>query len=118
VTATSPFLISPQRYAWIHVAHSHMIQGTEFLHDLQSMMLRYHPRAEIINPQGRKYEPSHQWVTLPKLQRAIELTIQTRSELFANPLNCSMQPCITFCSGYSEDSAFGALHDTFSYRLT
>jgi hypothetical protein len=28
-----------------------------------------------------------------------------------------MEPCITYCTAYPEDSAFGALHDAFSYRL-
>ena len=57
-TATSPTLISPQRYAWLHAAHSRLNQGMDFLHDLQNLMLRYHPRAETINPQGRKYKPA------------------------------------------------------------
>jgi hypothetical protein len=48
--ATSPTLISPQCYAWLHAAHSRLDQGTDFLQNLQSMMLRYHPRAETINP--------------------------------------------------------------------
>ena len=29
-----------------------------------------------------------------------------------------MEPGITYCTAYLEDSAFGALHDAFSYRLT
>ncbi len=29
-----------------------------------------------------------------------------------------MEPGITYCSSYPEDSSFGALHDAFSYRLT
>ena len=29
-----------------------------------------------------------------------------------------MEPGITYCTAYPEDSAFGALHDAFSYRLT
>jgi len=80
-------------------------------------MLRYHPRAETINPHGRKYKPSHQWATLPKVQRAIELTFQTRPELFASSLNCSMEPCIIYCTAYPEDYIFGALYDAFIYRL-
>jgi hypothetical protein len=28
-----------------------------------------------------------------------------------------MEPCIAYCTAYPEDSAFGALHETFSYRL-
>jgi hypothetical protein len=65
--ATSPTLISPQRYAWLHAAHSRLNQGANFLHDLRRLMLRYHPRAGTINPQGRKYKPINQWATHPAL---------------------------------------------------
>jgi len=29
-----------------------------------------------------------------------------------------MEPGITYCTAYPENSAFGALHDAISYRLT
>ena len=29
-----------------------------------------------------------------------------------------MEPWITYCTAYQEDSAFGAIFDAFSYRLT
>jgi hypothetical protein len=29
-----------------------------------------------------------------------------------------VEPGITYCTAYTEDSFFGALHDAFSYRLT
>jgi hypothetical protein len=29
-----------------------------------------------------------------------------------------MEPGITYCTAYPENSSFGALHDAFSYRLT
>jgi hypothetical protein len=41
-----------------------------------------------------------------------------RNEIFANPLNCSMDPSITNCIAYPEDFSFGALRDAFRYRLT
>ncbi len=81
-------------------------------------MLRYHPRAESVNPRGRKYKPTNQWATPPDLQRAISLTFRSTAEIFASPLNCSMEPGITYCSTYPEDAAFGAIYDAFSYRLT
>ena len=90
-----PTLISPQRYAWLHATHSRLNLGTEFLQDLQSLMLRYHPQAETLNPQGRKYKPANQWATPPTLQRAIQLAFHSRAEIFASPLNCSMEPDIT-----------------------
>ena len=81
-------------------------------------MLRHHPRAETINHQGKKYKPVNHWTTLPTLQRVIRFTFQTRAEIFASPLNCSMELGITYCTAYPEDSSFGTLHDAFSYRLT
>jgi len=58
--ATSPTLISPQRYEELDAAHAGLNHGTDFFQDLQSIMLRYHPRAETINPQGRRYKPANQ----------------------------------------------------------
>ncbi len=116
--ATSPTLISPQRYAWLHAAHSRLNQGTDFLQDLQSLMLRYHPRAGILNPQGRQHKASNQWATPTTLQRVIQHTFQAKAKIFASPLNCSMEPGITYCAAYKEDSVLRALHDVFSYRLT
>ena len=81
-------------------------------------MLRYHPRAGTVDPQGRKYKPANQWATPPELQRAIELTFLSKTEIFASPLNCSMEPGVTYCTAYPEDSAFGAVFDAFRYRLT
>ena len=112
--ATSPTLISPQRYDWLHAAHTRLNQGTDFLKDLQSLMLRYHPRAGTINPQGRKYKQANQWATPPTLQRAVQLTFKSKAEIFASPLNCSMEPGITYCKAYPKDSSLWALHDAFS----
>ena len=81
-------------------------------------MLQYHPRAGTINPQGRRHKPTNQWATLPTLRRAIQLKFQTRAEIFANPLNCLMEPGITYCTAYPDDSSFGGLHDAFNYGLT
>jgi hypothetical protein len=115
---TSPTLISPQGYEWFYAAHARLNNGTDFLSDLQSLLLRYHPRAETINPEDMRYKPANQWGTLPTLQRAIQLTFHTRAETFASPLICSMEPGITYCTAYPEDSSFGTLHDALSYRLT
>jgi hypothetical protein len=48
----------------------------------------------------------------------MQLTFQTRADIFASPLNCTMEPGITYCTAYPESSSFGALHDAFCYRLT
>ena len=52
------------------------------------------------------------------LQHAIERTFHTRTELFASPLSCSTEPCITYCSAFLADYVFGALHNAFSYKWT
>ena len=100
--ATSPTLISPKRYEWLHATYSQLNQGTGFLPDLQRLMLRYHPRAGTINPQGRKYKPANQWATPPTLQRALQHTFLSKTEIFASPLNCSMEPDTTYCTAYPE----------------
>ncbi len=116
--ATSPTLISPQCYEWLHAAHSRLNQGTGFLPDLQRLMLRYHPRAGTINPQGRKYKPANQWARPPALQRALQRTFLSNTGFFASTLNCSMEPDTTYCTAYPDDSAVGALPDAFNYRWT
>ena len=88
--AISPTFISLQRYKWLYAAHVRLNHGTDFFQDLKSLMLRYQPRTETINPQGKRYKIANQWATLPTLQLAIQLTFQTRAEIFANPLNCSI----------------------------
>ena len=50
------------------------------------------------------------------LQHAIEHTFHTGTELFASPLNCSMEPGITYRFAFLEDAAFGTLHNAFSFR--
>ena len=79
-------------------------------------MLRYHPRADSTNPQGKKHKPANQRATPPKLHHAIEHAFFTGMELFAGPLNCSVEPEITYSSVFLEDAAFVALHYAFNYR--
>jgi hypothetical protein len=52
------------------------------------------------------------------LQHAIERTFHTTTELFASPLNCSMEPIITYCSTFLEDYVFRVLHNAFKYTWT
>jgi ribonuclease HI len=52
------------------------------------------------------------------LQRALELTFLSTTELFGSPLNCSMSSGMNYCSAFKSDEAFGAITDAFSYRWT
>ncbi len=39
-------------------------------------------------------------------------------EIFANTLDCFMEPGITYCTVYPENFAFSELYDAFNYRMT
>jgi len=81
-------------------------------------MLRYHPKSEARNHQGRKTKSSNQWASPLPLHRALEQAILTQTELFSSPLNYSMSTDNIDCITSPEESAFGALHDSYSYRWT
>ena len=115
-TPISPTLISPERYAWLYKAHSQRARPNRFIQDLLTLLARYHPRAKSLNPQGRKLKLANHWATPPALQRALEQTFLTTTELFGSPLNCSMSSGMTYCSAFKADEAFGAIPDAFSYR--
>ena len=89
-TVISPTLISPERYKWLHTAHSQRARPEAFTHDLLKLQARYYPRAKSLNPQGRKLKLANHWATMPTLQQALGLTFLSDKELFASPLNCSM----------------------------
>ena len=46
----SPTLISPERYKWLHAAHSQKAQAEAFTQDLLKLLARYYPRAKSLNP--------------------------------------------------------------------
>jgi hypothetical protein len=57
----SPTLISPERYKWLHAAHSLRAQPAEaFTQDILKLLARYHPRAKSLNPQDRKLKLAKQ----------------------------------------------------------
>jgi hypothetical protein len=114
----SPTLISPERYAWLHMAHSQREWPDTFIQDFLYLLARYNPRAKSLNPQGRRLKLANHWATPPTLQRALERTFLTTSELFESPLNSSMTGGISYCSAFPADEAFGAINDAFSYRWT
>ena len=49
-TIISPTLISPERYKWLHAAHSQRAQLEAFTQDLIKLLARYHPKAKSLNP--------------------------------------------------------------------
>ena len=52
------------------------------------------------------------------MHKAIQQTFLSISELFTNPLNCSMVEGITYCTSFSENYVFGAIHNSYGYRWT
>jgi len=89
-TVISPTLISPERYKWLHAAHSQRARPEAFTHDLLKLLARYHPRAKSLKPQGRKLKLSNHWATPPIIKQALERTFLATEVLFGSPLNCSM----------------------------
>ena len=114
----SPTLISPERYAWLHAAHSRRRTSANFTQDLLQLLARYHPRAKSLNPQGRHLKLTNQWAIPPTLRNAMEKTFLTTTELFGSPLNCPMTDGLTYCSAFQDDIHFGAILDSFRYRWT
>ena len=114
----SPTLISPERYKWLHAAHSQKGTTGDFTQDLLQLLARYNPRAKSLNPQGRKLKLANHWAIPPSLRVAMEKTFLTTTELFGSPLNCSMTEGITYCSAFKGDANFGAIINSFSYRWT
>jgi hypothetical protein len=76
------------------------------------------PKSGNPQPQGRKYKPSNQWATPPLPQHALERIVYNTTELFASPLNSSMELGITYCSAFLKDGVLWVLYNTFSYRWT
>ena len=116
--AISLTLISPERYTWLHAAHSRLNSTTNFTRDLLKLMPRYHPRAKSLNLQGRTLKLANYWAISTSLRQAIESTFLTTTKLFGSPLNCSMSINITFCSAFREDAIFEEILISFLFRLT
>ena len=93
-------------------------EATRLHQDLLHLLASYHPRAKSLNPQGRKLKLTNHWATPPTLQRALERTFLSTTELFGSPLNCSMSSDMSYCSAFQADEVFGAIHDSFSYKWT
>ena len=117
-TVISPTLISPERYKWLHRAHSQRARPEAFAQDLLKLLARYHPTARSMNPQGRKLKLANHWATMPTLQQALERTFLFNKELFGSPLNCSVSGDISYCSTFPEDEILCATTDSFLYRWT
>ena len=54
---------------------------------------------------------------MPTLEKALERTFFTETELFGSPLNCSMTIGISYYSAFPEEEIFGAITDSFLYRV-
>jgi len=111
-------LISPERYKWLHAAHSQRAQPEAFTQDLLKLRARYHPRAKSLNPQGRELKLANHSATMPTLQQALERTFRSDKELFESHLKFSMSNGISYYSAFLVDEIFGAITDSFRYRWT
>ena len=86
----SPKLLTPERYTWLYNqfrTHSNT-PDEQFLPSLASLLHRYHPRSETLNPQGRKLNLCNHWALPTPLMTAIHDTFTSSTELYASPLNC------------------------------
>ena len=116
--AISPTLLSQERYAWLYSQHCKHTSSTDFVTDLAHLMQRYHPRTKRLNPQGARSKTTNQWAITHSLASAVHACFNTTFEIFASPLNSSMNPNVEYCTAFPEDVNFGAHYDSFSYRLT
>ncbi len=70
------------------------------------------------SPQGNISKTTNQWAIPPSLTSALHACFDTTCELFASPLNNSMNPNVDYCTTFQEDTIFGALFDAYIYRWT
>jgi hypothetical protein len=78
-------------------------------------MSRYHPKAKILNHQGRTLKLANHWAIPPRVRQALESMFVKTTELFDNPLNCSVSDVIAYCSSFIEDVVFGAIINSFQF---
>jgi hypothetical protein len=81
-------------------------------------MQRYHPQATGRTSQGTTLTLTNQQTLPPCLTDVIHATFDTTCELFAIPLNNSMNPNVSYCTTSHEDAVFGAQYDAYRYRWT
>jgi hypothetical protein len=79
-------------------------------------MQRYHPRTNRCNLQGNTSKTTNQWALAPSLTSALHACFDTSCELFASPLNTSMNTNVKYCTTLQEDAILGVLYAAFSYR--
>ena len=91
--------------------HSSRPPAEHFLPALSALLERYHPRATIVNPQGRNLNLRNHWSIPHPLMTAIHASLGTTTELYASPLNCDILHPSTYFSAFEEDRDFGATHD-------
>jgi hypothetical protein len=81
-------------------------------------MVRYHPKAKTLNPQGLPLKLADHWAIPPRLRQAIESTFLATTELFRSPLNYLMSDGIIYRSAFKEDAVFGAVINSFQFQWT
>jgi hypothetical protein len=114
----SPTLLSPERYKWLYTQHTKHSTTTNFTQELTKLLQRYHPVTTRLTPQGTTFKIANQRAPPRCLTAAIHATFDTSCELFASPLNSSMNPNVSYCAAHQEDATFGAQDQAYSYRWT
>ena len=109
-------VISPERYEWLHAAHSHLNHPKVFTRDLLKQMFRYHPSSKSLNPQRRPLKLANHWAMSPSIRQAIENTFLTTMELFGSSLICSISQNITYCIAFQADKVFGSIINGFLFQ--
>ncbi len=79
-------------------------------------MQRYHPRTNKRNPQDNISKTTNQWTLSPIFTSALHACFDTTCDLFASPLDSSMNPNVDYCTSFQDDAIFNALFHAFRYR--
>ena len=81
-------------------------------------MQRYHLDTTRLTPQGTPFKIANQRALPHCLTADIHVTFDTSWELFASPLNSSINPNVNYCAAPQEDAIFEAQDQDYNYRWT
>ena len=110
--------ITAERFAFLELQYQLHATPTDppFLDCLKDLLLRYHPKSKLLNPQGNALKLQNHWSLPSSVMQVLRECCGVTTELFASPLNCSLAPGGVYCSAYPEDCIFGATHNSMLYH--
>ena len=116
--AVSPHDISAGRllFLWQQYHIHRSPSSPDFLHALNGLLLRYHPKSKRTNPQGSKFNIKNHWATPVEVMSVLREECGVNTELYSSPLNCNTSPGGTYFTAFPEDELFGATFDCTKYR--